>query len=66
VVPSAEFDSGLFSKEELHVLEAVATRFKDCTASGMSTCSHAEDGYSHTQMKDSISYSYAESLPAIH
>jgi putative zinc finger/helix-turn-helix YgiT family protein len=66
ILPLVEFDKGLFSKEELDVLMAVVTRFKDSTAKEISRCSHDEDGYRATEMKQMIPYSYAESLKAIH
>jgi len=63
--PLVEFEGGLFSPEELKVLEDVFRRFKDCSAAALGKISHKERGYTETQLGEPISYEYAMTLRAI-
>ena len=51
-----EFDSRLFSRSELQVLEQVANEFKTITAKAISEKSHAEPEYENSEMNAEIQY----------
>jgi len=57
-----EPDKSIFSKGELRTLKTVKEKFKDYTASDISTYSHQEKGYKKTQTGKLISYSYAQDM----
>jgi len=58
-------DGGLFSEDELQVLEDVCRRFGQVRATKMTEVSHQEEGYSLTELKAPIPYDYAMNLKAI-
>ena len=51
------FDSEVFSKSELEVLELIANRYKDITASKISELSHLLPEYKNTPLSEIIDYS---------
>lgn len=65
IISLIKFDDAMFSREELDVLKDVWEKFKNCTASEMSTISHNEGGYLRTEMNQVIPYDYAKVLKAI-
>ncbi len=65
IVAKTEFDSTMFSPDELKVLEDVCKRFRSSTAKTMTDVTHAEDAYAATKMNSLIPYTYAASLKAL-
>ena len=51
------FDNEVFSKSELEVLELIANRYKDITASKISELSHLLPEYKNTPLSEIIDYS---------
>lgn len=62
VIPEREMPTGVFSEEELLVLERVYNKFVNFGSKEISEYSHKEKGYSATQMGEIISYEYAKDI----
>lgn len=62
IEPIDEFDSSLFSSDELETLESVSKFFKDHSARDISNYSHEETAYLNTEDRELISYEFAETL----
>lgn len=59
----AEPDEGIFSKEEIEVMDFVVDKFRDYTATRITDMSHQEAAYTKCEDGDIISYEYAKELP---
>lgn len=65
VVASAPFEPGLFSEDELSIIQDVSKTFRRDSASSMTKKTHGEDAYIETGAKELIPYTFAETLRAI-
>ncbi len=61
-VSRREPDMGVFLDSEIKVLAEVKEYFKDFTSSRIKNFSHKERGYNETQLREVISYQYANHL----
>lgn len=59
---SKPFDSSLFKKEELEVMDYVINYFKDYNCQEIKDKSHKEEAYLESEDKERISYKYASHL----
>jgi hypothetical protein len=62
LVASNEFNLGLFTDQELEVLNLVYSKFEDFTSSQISDFSHDMPGWKNTPIYDTILYSGALDL----
>lgn len=62
VVPLKNFDSKLFTADEMEVLNFVSKKFKHFTSEQISNYSHKERAWQETPYKEYMSYEYAKYL----
>lgn len=65
IVHKEPFNPDIFTKEEIKTIEEVAKKFSADNAEEISEKSHEEIGYIETEMKNIISYEYADHLSYI-
>lgn len=65
IVHKESFNADVFTKEELQIMEEVVQKFGEDNAEKISDKSHEEIGYIETEMKNVISYEYANHLKYI-
>jgi len=56
---------GIFSQEEIDIMEKVLNTFKNLTSEKITQCSHKEKAWRKPKDKEIISYEYARNLICI-